>query len=143
MCGYLSHEEPSIERKKRPPPLDLSSPVLANAEVIVEPRVPLKNMSHGSSRNSYRDNSHGSTRTSYRDNSHDNQACNNNGDSSNHNNKAIPQNSSDPIAHTRSILHGTTSQLLSSNGPDPHREATVHKEFDEDESIHVRFLNSS
>lgn len=131
MCGYLSHEEPSIERKKRPPPLDLSSPVLANAEVIVEPRVPLKNMSHGS------------TRTSYRDNSHDNQACNNNGYSSNHNNKAIPQNSSDPIAHTRSILHGTTSQLLSSNGPDPHREATVHKELDEDESIHVRFLNSS
>ena len=114
MCGYLSHEEPSIERKKRPPPLDLSSPVLANAEVIVEPRVPLKNMSHGS------------TRTSYRDNSHDNQACNNNGYSSNHNNKAIPQNSSDPIAHTRSILHGTTSQLLSSNGPDPHRDCLLY-----------------
>ena len=40
--SYLDHEERTVERKKRPPPLDLSSPVLAGAEVIVEPRVPLK-----------------------------------------------------------------------------------------------------
>ena len=41
-CSYHDHEEGTVERKKRPPPLDLSSPVLAGAEVIVEPRVPLK-----------------------------------------------------------------------------------------------------
>lgn len=41
-CSFLDHEERIVEKKKRPPPLDLSSPVLAGAEVIVEPRVPLK-----------------------------------------------------------------------------------------------------